>query len=242
MAERTSSMGSKTALAKYLSQNVLTGSVESVAVTHETNRQSAVKEIFVHVFLMSKLGFIEPGLTVGAAHSQYIRASGTNQAAHCAPGQLFYGGVAIQELITNSDDLQISLENLFGRTDAADAAFNKADSRAEENGLRTAFGNACVHLASAAKNARFNRAADFYHHLETAFAQYKSAGVQAYSIAIMRQRSLTRPNDPADTQNRALTIEILSIYSRMLSSAMNTHETVLGLYPEDIWKEYARAR
>lgn len=238
MAERTSSMGSKDRLAKLLTQEVIDGSYAEVANTHEVNRQSAVKEILVHVFLMSKFNIIGSVLTVGEAQSQYLRASGGQQAAHCAPGQILSTGVPIQNLLTASVDLQLAVENLFGRTDAIDTKFNKADSRAEENGLRNAFGRACGHAAGSGKTVRFNRAYEFYRYISAAFLMYKSAGIQAYMTAGMRQRALMKPNDPTDRAEREETIRILEAYSSTLSTSDDSLETVQGLFPEDLWRQY----
>ena len=238
MAQRTSSMGSKTRLARMLSQERITGTDQEVAFTHEINRQSAVKEILLHVFMMSKFDLIGTVLTVGEARSQYLRARGTDQAAHCAPGQIFHAGIPIQQLIPD-DDLELTVENLFAKTDAVDARFNKADSRAEENGLRAALRDACNTVAQQAKNARFNRAVEFYPHIHSAFNVYRTAGVRAFRQAAVRQQTLATA---ADAASRGAIISILNYYSNRLSTADSSLETVLGLFPEDVWRAYAAAR
>ncbi len=238
MAERTSSMGSKARLSRILSQNRLTGTDQEIAMVHEVNRQSAVKEILVHVFFMSKFNIIGDTVTVKAAESQYIRATGSDQAAHCAPGQILFGTDPIQNLLTASDDLQLTVENLFGKTDTMDVKFNKADRRAEENGLLDALRTACDYVARVGKTARFNRAEEFYPHIDAAFNLYKMGGQQSYRQAIARQRALMQSNSSVTVASRQEWIFILETYSAKLASSLNTLETVLGLFPEDLWREY----
>lgn len=239
MAERTSSMGGKTMLARLLTQERITGTDPEIAATHEINRQSTVKEILAHVFFMAKFGLVGPPLTVGEAKSQYFRSTGDDQAAHTAPGQILRGSTPIQELLTGSDDLRITVENLFGKTDGIHSKFNKADSRAEENGLRNALLTACNDIAARARFAKFNRTIQIHHYLASAFGLYKTSALQAYATAEIRQNALMKRNDPADVAARGEIIDILRWYSRTLEAAHNSHETVLGLFLEDIWREYA---
>ena len=240
MAERKSSMGSKTMLSRMLTQERITGSDREIAATHEINRQSAVKEIIAHVFFMSKFRIITPPLDVGEAKSQYYRATGQDQAAHNAPGQILQGNRPIQELITGSDDLRITVENLFGKTDGIHNRFNKADSRAEENGLREALLECCNYIAEKARYAKFNRTFQIHPFLSSAFDVYKAAGADAFRQAEIRQLALMNRNDPDDVTAREETIQILRWYAQTLATSMNSHETVLGLYLEDIWREYAQ--
>jgi len=235
---RTSSMGTKTMLARLLFQERITGNDDEIAQTHETNRQSAVKEILVHVFLMSKFKFFPGMLTVEKAENQYLIASGNDEADHCAPGQIMSGSQAIQKLLGTSDDLQLILENLFAKTDEIDLKFNMADSRAEENGLRDAFGSACNHVARVGKFARFNRAFEFYQHIDTAYSLYKTQGLQAITNAINIQRAKLQAGEPLKGTTRQELISILQNYQSKLASSSNSLETVQGLFPEDLWRDY----
>lgn len=247
MGERTSSMGGKTRLAGLLSQLPLTGTDEEIANSHEINRQSVVKQIFIHVFFMSKYKLLRTpptvggakALTVGAAKAQYIRSTGDNQAAHNAPGQIFCGSAPIQELVAASDDLLLTVENLFGKTDDAPSRFNRADSRAEENGLRNSLLQGCIRVAELGQHARFNRTEQIAGHFSTAFEVYRTFGLQAYQLASQRQRALMKPNDPVENAERERTITILGYYAATLRRMPATYETVLSLFPEDIWREYA---
>jgi hypothetical protein len=147
----------------------------------------------------------------------------------------------IHELLPNDSDLRLTVENLFGKTDGIHSRFNKADSRAEENGLRNALCLACNNIVRVAKNVRFNRVEQVHPRFASAFDIYKGAGIQAYRTAVLRQRALTKQNDPADVQARQQTISILEAYAQTLSQSQSSHETVLGLFPEEIWREYAAA-
>jgi hypothetical protein len=238
MAERFSEMGSRYQLSKMLTLEPITGSETDIAKSHEINRQSAVKEILVHVFFMAKFGLIDRDLAVGEAHAQYFSSTGGHQAAHCSPGQIFYQASPNHEYLDESDELLVAVDNLFGRTDGIDAMFNIADSRAEENGLREALRVGCINAASAAQNARFNRAIEIYPYISTAFGAYKSFGVRGFQNAVARQRALMRRRDPADVASRERTIAILGVYQDTLLTADDSLETVQGLFPEDIWKQY----
>jgi len=240
MAERNSTLGSKSALSKILFQERITGNDQQLANTHEINRQSVVKEILVRVFLMSKFKILTPNLTVHAATTQYFRSSADDaeQAAHCAPGQLQHMGRDIQTLLP--DNLRRPLEDLFGKTDGFPARFNVADSRAEENGLRDAFCNACNRVARLGEHARFNRAFEFYPHIDSAFAFYKMDGINAFQTAITKQR--TSMLSPTDTKaaSRGTWIFILEAYMATLSASSNSLETVQGLFPEDLWRQHSK--
>lgn len=234
-------MGSKTWLASILSQPPITGTDREVALTHEINRQSAVKQILFHVFFLSKFGFLKNPMKVGHATSQYIRATGENQAAHCAPGQLFTDSKPIQNLISISDELSLELENLFGETDVIHRKFNLADSRAEENGLRDALLEAGTFVAEAARYTRFGQIEVIYPLLKSAFEIYQTRGDAAYRMAAVRQQQMIKPNDEADLKARQETIGILNLYGEILASADPSHETVLGFYPKDLWQDYRKA-
>jgi hypothetical protein len=230
-------MGPKSQLTGFLSLESIEGSDPEIAAIHETNRQSTVKEILVHIFFLSKFNKIQPSLTVEAAESQYFYATGDDQAAHCVPGQVLFNGVTIQRLITTNDVLELGLENLFGRTDGLHGKFNKADSRAEENGLRSTMADVCNFVALRAKNYRFQRAEQVFPIIDSAFGTYKARGVQAFNAAIAKQQSMTTPLQGV---TRPELIAILEAYRDQLSTAIPSVESVqgIGLEAERIWRAY----
>lgn len=237
-------MGSRSSLKKSLRVEKATGTLHENARDHEIARQNVIKEILAHIFLMSKFKIIDPILTVGKATSQYFWATGDNQAAHCAPGQIYHSSVPIQRLITGSDELSVELDALFGKTTDQPAKFNKADSRAEENdGIRAAFGEACRKVAESGKYSRFNHGREFYPQLATAYGHYKALAVRAYDLAISVQNRKAHDlwDSSEEKQKRLETIEILRTYREELASSPETHETVQGLIPELLWKRYRDA-
>ncbi len=238
MSERTSLMGKKSWLRRNLTQPPFTGTIEEIAVSHETNRQSVVKEILVHIFLMAKFRILPGGVTVGEARAQYFRATAENQAAHNAPGQIFSGGVPIQNLITTNDYLQVTVDNLFGTTDNIHANFNIADSSSEANGLRDAFGVACNEVARTGKYAKFNRADEFHPYIEAAFLVYKNQGANGFRAAIANQQNLMSGASGTDLVARQERLRITQTYLQTLNSASQSLDTVPGLFTEDLWREY----
>jgi hypothetical protein len=238
MSKRTSSMGSERRLAGMLFQERIFGTDAEIAAVHETNRQSVVKEVLVHVFFLAKFGFIHGAVTARKAQNQYLVATGNDQAAHCAPGQIMAGTQTIQSLINGSDDLQLVVENLFAKTDEIHLKFNMADSRAEENGLRAAFGSACANAANASRTTRFNRAEEFYPYIDAAYAVYKTQGTMALTNALNIQRQKLQRGEPLKGATRQEMISILEGYRSKLSSSLNSLETVQGLFPEELWREY----
>lgn len=238
MGARTSAMGPRSRLSKIMSQRRIEGTLTEIAVAHEINRQNVVKEILLHVFLMSKFKLFSGQPTVGKAASQYLSGTGGDQAAHCAPGQITANGRRIQDLVIASDELHVAVDNLFGTTDIMDANYNKADSSSEDSGLREAFGRACQTVARSGAFARFNRAEDFYRYIEEAFREYKNSGAMAFRTSIARQRAELSGKSGADLASRQDRIIITETYLKELTTAYPELDLVMGLYPEDIWREY----
>jgi hypothetical protein len=237
MAVRTTVLGSRSTISRFLSQKEWVGDTRNIAIGHETNRQSVVKTILVYLFLMSKYQIITNSLTVGAATAQYLSATDANQAAHCVPGQLFHSGTAIQKISGLSEDLEVTLDCLFAATDDIHNNFNKADSSAEDSGLRDAFGQACNRVVQSGRYARFERAWQFLPQIETAFGVYKTLGTTAFETAITRQRAKQAEGRDSDPASRTERISILQIYLNHLRTASNSTDTVLGLDAEEIWRE-----
>lgn len=241
---RSSSMGPRSRLSQIYRQSPITGTDAEIAVTHETNRQSAVKTVLVHTFFLAKFGYLQgsvSGLSLGKTEAQYHFATGGNQAAHCAPAQISVGGLSLQKLITKSDDLSLEIENLFGNTDDLPARFNIADSSAESNGMRAAFVAACNEVVRKAR-IPFNTVEQIAPHFATAFRTYKQQTLMAFDAAIAFQRQeLLRGNELKIT-TRGQVIAILETYKQTLLTSMDTHESVQGLFLHDVWMDYANLR
>jgi hypothetical protein len=237
MSVRTTVLGSRRTIARFLSQLEWTGDVKTIATGHETNRQSVVKTFLVYLFLMSKHGMLPNPLTVGAAEAQYLSATDVNQAAHCVPGQLFLNGTAIQRLTGLSEDLEVTLDCLFAATDDIHTNFNMADSSAEDSGLRDAFGQAANRVVQAGRTTRFARAWQFLPQVESAFDIYKRLGITAFETAITRQRAKQAEGKDTDPASRTERIFILQTYLNTLRNASNSTDTVQGLDAEEVWRE-----
>jgi hypothetical protein len=231
-------MGPRSRLARFLFQARITGSNQEIAAFHETARENDVKQILLHVFFLTKYGYIQGTMTAGAAQNQYIGATGTNQAAHCVPCQILCGGTALQRLITKWDDLELEVENLFADTHDIHLRFNRADKSAEDNGLTTAFAAACNRVATVAKYARFNVIEQMLHHIDDGYMTYKNQAVAAFDRAIAAQRAAI--NTPLVGTTRQELIFILETYRDTLrtSQQANTLDTVQGLFPKDVWDDY----
>ena len=66
------------------------------------------------------------------------------------------------------------------------------------------------------------------------------AAAAAYQAAELRQGALMNRNDPNDVAAREELIQILRWYGQTLGRSQNSHETVLGLFLEDVWREYSQ--
>lgn len=225
-----------------LTQQRLTGSDQEIAITHETNRQSTVKSILVHTFFLAKFGYLQGTLTAKAASAQYLMATGPNNAAHCTPAQILCGGRTLQSLITNSDSLDLEIENLFGTTDIIPRKFNLADSRAEENGLCDALAAACNAIANTGRTMRFGQVEQIHPKLEEAYRIYKNQGQMAIRNAIARQNTMMNDGAQLKGVTRQEIVDILNTYNDTLRTSMDTHETVQMLFTKDIWQDYAGLR
>lgn len=243
---RSSSLGTKAALSRLLTQDRITGTWAEIARVHETNRQNIVKEILVHIFLMSKFGFFNAPLTVGAAKNQYFQSTGGDNAAHCSPGQIFCGGQAVQKRITANDDIEMIVECLFSKTDGIEKKFNIADSSAEGNQggqrLRRVFGEACFEASRVGKFYRIDPRMGFSHVITQIFSQYQLQGEVAIDQAMESQRQKLAAGVPLQGTTRREVLDILEVYRNTLRDADPSLETVYGLFPRDLWHDYSQIR
>ena len=251
---RTSSLGSQYRLQRLLTQERITGTLEEVAAAHETNRQNVVKEILVHMFLMSRFGLFKTPppapaplpLRVEGAENQYFWSTGGDNAAHCAPGQIYCGADTVQKRITTNDDLEMAVECLFAKTDGIELRFNAADSSAEGHGsgnrLRRVFGDACFQAARVGEFTRINPQIGFSHVIEPIFRTYQQQGVMALDQAITaEQQEIARGSATVKGVPRQDIIRILQVYRQRLRSADASLDTVQRLSPRDLWQEYSES-
>jgi hypothetical protein len=252
---RGSSLGTQYRLQRLLTQDRITGTLEEVAAAHETNRQNTIKEILVHMFLMSKFGLFNqepPGppvriaLSVQGAENQYFWSTGGDNAAHCAPGQIYCGSETVQKRIRTNEDLEMIVECLFSKTDGIELRFNAADSSAEGHGsgnrLRRVFGAACFEAARVGEFTRINPQIGFSHVIERIFRIYQQEGVQVIDLAIMAERGeIAGGSSTVKGVPRQEVIRILQVYRDRLRSADASLETVQQLSPRDVWHDYSQS-
>lgn len=160
----------------------------SKAIGHSNSRNSRVAQV---VSFFSLIRAASPNLAtahvlVEAAQRQLFRSPDGYQAAHYLPGQLKIGSQLPWLLIPNLA-ARARLECLFADVEHLPAAFNKADSAAEEKGLREVFraaGEAVLHDPHAPPRGAINRTLvrRLYHDL------WVPGAIAAYGNAIAQKR------------------------------------------------------
>lgn len=121
--------------------------------THEINRQRVVSSILLELYVMATVGIIKKDriITVKRAISQNLRGSQKEmtEAAHCCPRQVMIGDKTPTELLqTAFPERAFAVNAFFAESDILPANFNKADTRAESNGLSNGFRAACHFVVS----------------------------------------------------------------------------------------------
>ncbi len=116
------------------------------ATTHEIERQRTITQILLEIYMMTGFGMLDKDdkISVKGAEVQDERASGGDQAAHYLPRQLIVNTVSLQDVaVKYSTELSNHIKALFARTEHLPANYNRADSKAETNGMDDAFRHAC---------------------------------------------------------------------------------------------------
>lgn len=116
------------------------------ATTHEIERQRTLTQLLLEIYMMTAFGILDKDdqLTVKGAAVQDERASGGDQAAHYLPRQLMVNAISLQDVATRySTALSNHIKALFARTEHLPANYNRADSKAEMQGLDEAFRQSC---------------------------------------------------------------------------------------------------
>lgn len=117
------------------------------ATTHEVERQRTMTQLLLEIYMMTGFGMLDRDdkLSVKGATVQDERASGGDQAAHYLPRQLTVNSISLQDVaVKYSTALSNHIKALFARTEHLPANYNRADSKAEVNGLNEAFRQACL--------------------------------------------------------------------------------------------------
>ncbi len=124
------------------------------ATTHEIERQRTLTQMLLEIYMMTGFKMLDKDdqLTVKGATVQDERAGGGDQAAHYLPRQLMVNAISLQDVAAgHSTALSDHIKALFARTEHLPANYNRADSKAEMQGLDEAFRQACRAVLKAAK-------------------------------------------------------------------------------------------
>lgn len=116
------------------------------AVTHEIERQRTITQVLLEIYMMTVFGMLDKDdkLSVKGAEVQDERAVGGDQAAHYLPRQLMVNDISLQDVAFKySTELSNHIKGLFARTEKLPANYNRADSKAELQGVDEAFRQAC---------------------------------------------------------------------------------------------------
>jgi hypothetical protein len=190
--------------------------------THELNRERVVSSILRELYVMATLGIIQQYkiVSVKRAISQNLRGSKSDmtEAAHCCPRQVMIGDKTPTEILqTAFPERAFVLNAFFAESDILPANFNKADTRAEGNGLSNGFRAACNFII---KDAHYKGKLEYeplMTAVRTAYSIFKEASEDAFRVSIERLESKLRFNvTKKDEIKWTEQIKILKIYSRTL--------------------------
>lgn len=207
---------------------------------HELNRERVVSSILLELYIMATIGIIPRDrlITVKRAISQNLRGSQKDmtEAAHCCPRQVMVGDKTPTELLqTAFPERAFVLNAFFAESDLLPANYNKADTRAEGNGLSNGFRAACHFVV-----------ADAHHHgkliplnvgtaVRTGYSIFKKQAVDAFRISAERLENklmfnVTKENKEKWTEQ----LKITKIYERTIkfssgASVVTDIERISGL-------------
>ncbi len=165
--------------------------IENRAVTHELNRQRVITQILLDLYCMVVVGLIPDGgrVELKGAGSQSLSGSkkdGT-EAAHCAPRQILIGARRPQDILfEHFPERGFALNTLFAETDILPANFNKADSRAERNGLKDGFRLACQSILAVANLGGKLEHQNALAEIKKAYAIYRNRANDSFDDSIAR--------------------------------------------------------
>ena len=152
------------------------------AITHESERQRTLTQLLLEIYMMTGFAMLDKDdlLSVKGAEVQDERAGGGDQAAHYLPRQLIVNTISLQNVsLSYSTALSNHIKALFARTEHLPANYNRADSKAEMQGLNEAFRQACRFVLDSSKP--FSSEQNSSHAVENAPTFIKSA-VNIYQL------------------------------------------------------------
>lgn len=190
---------------------------------HELNRQRVVSSILLELYVMATAGIIPKGrlLTVKRAISQNLHGSQKDmtEAAHCCPRQVMIGDKTPTEYLqTVFPERAFVVNAFFAESDILPSNFNKADTRAENNGLSNGFRDACHFVVADAhyhgKMIPLNVATA----VRQAFSIYQKSAEDAFRVSCERLEDKLRFSIHKDDEIRwREQIKIMKIYARTIN-------------------------
>lgn len=216
----------------YLGPHFMPMQLKERAENHEMHRQRVISMILLDLYLMATKKIIPVGSMVSAHQAISQSLSGSekdkSQAAHCAPRQIIIGTQSPQELLYISfPERGFALDALFGETDILPANFNRADSRAERNGLAEGFRNACLTVITDAhiKGKMDSQTASVA--VRAAYSGYEVRAHEAFQISIDRLKNkLKIKQTPSDERKWQEQLAITQTYYDVLLRSTGPNEVL----------------
>ncbi len=203
------------------------------ATTHEIERQRTITQALLEIYMMTVFGMLDKDdkLTVKGAEVQDERASGGDQAAHYLPRQLMVNDISLQDVAFRySTKLSNHIKALFSRTEKLPANYNRADSKAETQGLDEAFRQACrlvISLVNASGEPNEQAIArEAPNLIKSAVNLYQERGKTAFHLAIKSlQEKLNGDRVFATEKERwTMQLEILRCYLKVSGIHQSVNE------------------
>lgn len=229
-----------------ITQEPMPTDIRSAAASHEMNRERAVMNILLNIYILAGVRAIKKGdvITTTGAKYQHLsgrRADGTN-AAHGSPRQIMIAGKTLQEIADgrspDSNSFRFLLDS-FGGTDILPVNYNKADSLAESCGLVDALLEACrlaVSNAGLRKSYRSSLRTD----VGASYGLFKSLAMEAFDLAIdslyndLASTTIISKRDDLSEQ-----ISILRIYKSTLRSSSCIPDEHMLVDVDETLKDYS---
>lgn len=220
------------------------------AATHEVERQRTVTQVLLEIYMMTSFGMLDKDdkISVKGAAVQDERASGGDQAAHYLPRQLVVNTINLQDVaVKYSTALSNHIKALFARTEHLPANYNRADSRAETQGMDDAFRHACrlvvessaFLLGNKDPNEVVRNAPTF---IKAAINVYQSRAQVSFHQAIKGLQDRLKGERVFETEIERWTmqIEILRCYSKVSGIHQAINEELTSERLEGTFHSYTR--
>ena len=220
------------------------------AATHEVERQRTVTQVLLEIYMMTSFEMLEKTavISVKGAEVQDERASGGDQAAHYLPRQLVVNTISLQDVaVKYSTALSNHIKALFARTEHLPANYNRADSKAETNGMDDAFRHACQLVVESSSflignqdpNDIVKNAPTF---IKAAVNVYQSRSNVAFHLAIKGLGDKLNGERVFETERERWTmqIEILRCYLKVNGIHQSINEELTSERLESTFHAYSR--